>query len=150
MKHDETMTIREFKAWLTGLIVGKRGVLPDIEDWKQIKDKLDIVDTEKEVITIPQPYQVDTVKPYIDKWSQPFTSDRPMWNDAFKPSVTYGTTSSSEHISMSNATTSPGAAPVQMDIGLEVQNHITDESLELGKALQNMIAEAENGKKETD
>ena len=41
------MTLTEFKLWLTQLIFDKQGALPDFNDWKVIKEKLDTVhDTE--------------------------------------------------------------------------------------------------------
>ena len=43
MIEQEEYTFNEFKAWLAGLIRGKRGALPDIEDWKAIKEMLDKV-----------------------------------------------------------------------------------------------------------
>ena len=33
----EEITFAEFTAWLTGVIRGKGGELPDLDDWKQIK-----------------------------------------------------------------------------------------------------------------
>ena len=81
MIEKETITFDEFRAWLTGLIVGKRGALPDLDDWKQIKQMMDKVVPEKETITIhvpttpvqpephypwtpPQPYYVGDPPPY--------------------------------------------------------------------------------------
>lgn len=40
---EEEITFAEFKAWLAGLIRGKRGALPDLEDWKAIKKLMDKV-----------------------------------------------------------------------------------------------------------
>ena len=37
------MTLEEFKSWLNQLIVDKKGVLPDLNDWKLIKKNLDSV-----------------------------------------------------------------------------------------------------------
>lgn len=37
----EKITVAEFKAWLEGLVFGKRGALPDLEDWKMIKQMVD-------------------------------------------------------------------------------------------------------------
>jgi len=51
----EEISFNEFKAWLTGLIRGKRGQLPDLEDWKQIKVMMDKVEPEVETITLPAP-----------------------------------------------------------------------------------------------
>lgn len=38
-----TFTIDEFRAWLARLIQDKRGALPDLDDWKLIKEQLDKV-----------------------------------------------------------------------------------------------------------
>lgn len=45
----EQISIVEFKAWLTGLIRGKGGALPDLDDWKEIKKMLDKVQDESDV-----------------------------------------------------------------------------------------------------
>lgn len=37
------MTFSEFKKWLTQLVIDKKGALPDLNDWKVIKEKLDSV-----------------------------------------------------------------------------------------------------------
>jgi hypothetical protein len=41
------MTLDEFKTWLNKLIVDKKGALPDLSDWKQIKENLDKVKAEQ-------------------------------------------------------------------------------------------------------
>lgn len=58
-ENKEEISFNEFKAWLTGLIRGKRGQLPDVEDWKQIKVMMDKVAPEVEFTTLPgiEPYQ---------------------------------------------------------------------------------------------
>ncbi len=68
----EEITFNEFKAWLTGLIRGKRGQLPDLEDWKQIKVMVDKVEPEEETITLPTsitPYDNTNTSPLVPKWS---------------------------------------------------------------------------------
>lgn len=40
------MTLKEFKKWLNKLVVDKKGALPDLADWKQIKENLDKVKPE--------------------------------------------------------------------------------------------------------
>lgn len=55
MEHKEKITLDEFKAWLTGLIVGKRGALPDVKDWKKIKQMLDKVEPETVEVPVPAP-----------------------------------------------------------------------------------------------
>lgn len=52
----ETITFGEFRSWLTGLILGKRGALPDLDDWKEIKKMMDKVE-EKGVEYVPLPYK---------------------------------------------------------------------------------------------
>ena len=47
----EQITITEFKAWLTGLIRGKQGSLPNLDDWREIKKMLDKV--QEEPTTVP-------------------------------------------------------------------------------------------------
>lgn len=42
-EEQETITFNEFKTWLLGLIQGKNGALPDLDDWKEIKLMLDKV-----------------------------------------------------------------------------------------------------------
>lgn len=37
------MTFDEFKAWLNKLVADKKGALPDLADWKKIKENLDNV-----------------------------------------------------------------------------------------------------------
>ncbi len=39
------VTVDEFKAWLNQLIINKKGALPDLQDWKSIKEMLDKVHT---------------------------------------------------------------------------------------------------------
>ena len=77
----ETITFDEFRAWMTGLIQGKRGALPDIEDWKMIKKMMDKVVPEKEFINIPQPIDpgiapqppfYPSAPPYVP-WASPTT-----------------------------------------------------------------------------
>lgn len=37
------ITIDEFKSWLNELVANKKGALPDLNDWKNIKEMLDKV-----------------------------------------------------------------------------------------------------------
>ena len=71
----EVITFDEFKAWLTGLIVGKRGALPDLEDWKQIKKMMDKVVPE----TIIEEREV--FKDF------PFPSDPQPWKSPITPMI---------------------------------------------------------------
>ena len=50
VEDQDTLTVKEFKAWLVGMIRGKRGAIPDLDDWKQIKKMLDKVEESKETI----------------------------------------------------------------------------------------------------
>jgi hypothetical protein len=42
---NQKITFREFKDWLNQLIASKRGALPNLDDWKLIKEKIDQVET---------------------------------------------------------------------------------------------------------
>ncbi len=79
IENKETITYDEFRAWMTGLIVGKRGALPDLEDWKMIKKMMDKVVPEKEVITIPsipaEPIQPYNPAPYQPWYPGPYVGD---------------------------------------------------------------------------
>lgn len=74
----EVITFDEFRAWLAGLIRGKRGALPDLEDWKMIKMMIDKVEVEKEVVNVPQPYPVPNPiePPYRPEPFQPYPQPR--------------------------------------------------------------------------
>ena len=39
----ETISFDEFQMWLAGLIRGKQGAIPDLEDWRLIK-KMHLLD----------------------------------------------------------------------------------------------------------
>ena len=63
IENRETITFYEFQMWLAGLIRGKQGAIPDLEDWRLIKKMLDKVEPEKEIvkeyITVPSPREPD-------------------------------------------------------------------------------------------
>jgi hypothetical protein len=65
-----TITIAEFKSWLMGLMCGKKGSLPDIEDWKVIKQMLDKVEENEKCVSMPH-----ISMPYIQKHNGPEVSD---------------------------------------------------------------------------
>ena len=66
LENQETITFSEFRAWLTGLIRGKNGVLPDLDDWKLIKEMMDKVSENPIIITTPaQPNY-----PLSDPWNE--------------------------------------------------------------------------------
>lgn len=77
MINDETIDFKEFRAWLTGLIVGKRGALPDLDDWKQIKIMIDKVE-EREPTPTLQPLQPAPMmrQPYWGPYTDP---QQPQW-----------------------------------------------------------------------
>lgn len=79
MEEQETITYMEFRAWMVGLIRGKGGALPDMDDWVKIKEMMDKVVPEKETVTIPiprdtAPYQPhpDLVPPMVNPWERPY------------------------------------------------------------------------------
>lgn len=43
MLNQDSITFEQFKTWLTQLIVEKKGQVPDVNDWKQIKQMMDKV-----------------------------------------------------------------------------------------------------------
>ena len=63
----ETITFVEFRSWLAGLIRGKKGALPDLDDWRVIKEMIDKVTPEERVITVPtQPFS-PRLPPFFEK-----------------------------------------------------------------------------------
>ena len=71
-----TITFDEFRAWLTGLIRGKNGALPDLNDWKLIRMMMDKVVAEKEIITLPAPMQPEPWRPWDENpWRTPWHPD---------------------------------------------------------------------------
>ena len=128
--NQETITFQEFKAWLTGLIVGKRGVLPDLDDWKEIKKMLDKTVADKETVTIPQPYPVGdtpfiTPQPAQPTWvptTVPSTTPYPFQTWCVSDSSGGDFTISSGvqsvgSVNLENATTSLGAVSHQTNVG---------------------------------
>lgn len=72
LEQEETITFTEFKAWLTGLVRGKGGALPDLEDWKQIKIMIDRVDEPQPEANWNHSFKVDTDDELLS-WNQPLT-----------------------------------------------------------------------------
>lgn len=74
IENQKEVTLNEFKAWLVGLIRGKNGKLPDLEDWKLIKEMLDKVVPEQTIVTIKEkedpfgPWKTDPYKYYPPTW----------------------------------------------------------------------------------
>lgn len=88
------ITYSEFKIWLQGLIEGKKGMLPDHEDWKRIKIMMDRVVPEVQKVpiyaplpTIPTPSPLNPTYPIQPIWVVPET-----------PNFTYGTITCSDSI----------------------------------------------------
>jgi len=94
IENQEEITFAEFKAWLAGLIRGKGGMLPDLEDWKAIKETLDKVVPETvdgpswpvipELPYNPAPYNPAPYTPPIPyipptPWISPPTTGDPIW-----------------------------------------------------------------------
>jgi len=75
IENKEEITFNEFRAWMTGLIRGKRGSLPDLEDWKQIKVMMDKVE-EREIERDFPPQPTYTPGIFIDP---------PRDNTAYRP-----------------------------------------------------------------
>lgn len=92
----ETITFDEFRAWLAGLIRGKNGALPDLNDWKIIKQMIDKVKVEQPVTLPPVfPYPIDDppCRPpnpwpeiipqspprWVPNTGDPFPSYNPVW-----------------------------------------------------------------------
>lgn len=60
VEEKESISLKEFKAWLVGLVRGKGGALPDLNDWVKIKQMLDKV--QEEVVYLPQ--ELKPINPY--------------------------------------------------------------------------------------
>lgn len=91
VENEKEISLKEFKAWLVGLIRGKNGKLPDLEDWKLIKEMLDKVVSEKELITIKEkedpfsPWKSEPYRyypPYYVGDPPPGQSPFLWWNDS--------------------------------------------------------------------
>lgn len=91
MNNKDTITFEEFKSWLTGLVVGKKGELPDVDDWREIKAMMDRVEPTHKKVEVtenntgadyglgkshwPAPLSgTDSVSAYFDLFT-------PSWND---------------------------------------------------------------------
>jgi len=81
----ETITLEEYKAWLVGLIRGKKGMLPDLEDWKQIKKMLDKIAPEKETIYVEKgPSNPPTPEPFPSPYI-PYEPYHPPYGPGWTP-----------------------------------------------------------------
>lgn len=94
MSEENTITFNEFKSFITGLIRGKKGVLPDVDDWAEIKKMMDKVVPEVEIREVeraekptwPQPQNpFQPHNPYQDNtWptypSYPSVPETPVWD----------------------------------------------------------------------
>lgn len=100
VENKNSITLNEFKAWLVGLIRGKNGDLPNLEDWKEIKTMLDKVKAEKIIVKendpffpyVPQPYQ-----PNEYKWGIKWTND----TNPYTIGVTYTNSKTDEYLDLS-------------------------------------------------
>jgi hypothetical protein len=73
-ENQPTITFGEFKAWMAGLVLGKGGAIPDVNDWKMIKKMMDKV---VEVQPI-EPFEWPTNPyPVTDPFQWP--SSAPIW-----------------------------------------------------------------------
>lgn len=62
-KTKETITFKEFKHWITGLIQGKGGALPDLDDWEMIKKMMDKVEVPEERSNQKPAFPFPTIPP---------------------------------------------------------------------------------------
>ena len=76
MNEEKTITFAEFKAWLTGLIQGKGGALPDVADWKRIKQKMDQV-VEQEQLPVSEPHHVYYPPVFQPRYDEPYPCSYP-------------------------------------------------------------------------
>ena len=141
IENEEEITLTEFKAWLAGLIRGKQGAIPDLEDWKAIRETLDKV-TEKAdgpiwpVITEPPyvPYTpyippVSPSVPYIppipiypywdDNTGTPWWLVEPYCGDELGGNVMGGGPN------CDTITTSSGLNPTAIDIDVELEGALS-------------------------
>ena len=148
----DTITFNEFRLWLTGLIQGKKGALPDIDDWKEIKKQLDRVVPDKEVV-------ITTVPTTPDVTPQPSWE----WNPNTSPYYIGDNTGTFITDGWNMTTTSTGGEQLNLELGNDmdmrsltacIKNQtITNEEIDrvLREALDTMISEyMKDGEKETD
>jgi hypothetical protein len=104
------VSFEEFRAWLLGLIQGKKGVLPDIDDWKLIKKMLDKVDPTidaskhdqdaPKIVPIPLPVYPSSpppiypCPPYYAPYTSPGTGDFLIGDNTSSKWETFSTVSS--------------------------------------------------------
>jgi len=75
----ETITFDEFKAWMTGFLQGKKGIVPNIIDWALIQRMMNKVTPDKEIVYVPSPYA--PITPYVPYNPHPDIYPSPMWPD---------------------------------------------------------------------
>jgi len=78
VENKNEITFEEFSAWMVGMIRGKGGEIPDIEDWKEIKKMMDKVVPTKEYVTAPSSPIFPDLGPYNPP---PFTPPFTPWVD---------------------------------------------------------------------
>lgn len=175
MINKETITIKEFKAWLTGLVVGKGGALPDLDDWKMIKQMIDKV--EEEPAPVLQPAIVPPTYPSYPTPVCPSPPMQPQWTpntDPYQPgypnwgtwcgdttSITIGgcvgESVTAEGLSYTYSQNFSDTFQMNLDLGDQITTEMTsgyvqvvdEQSKKLGEELQKMIDEVENGQKES-
>jgi len=87
IENKETITLNEFRAWLAGLIYGKQGQLPNLDDWKHIKAMLDKVQPDQEIVPVavpapaPQPIAIPKTIPRspCEPWNPLPQIPHPTW-----------------------------------------------------------------------
>jgi len=105
VENKDEITFEEFSAWMVGMIRGKGGAIPDLDDWKEIKKMMDKVVPEKEYVTSPTPVFPDIFPPNSPP---PFVPPYQPWNDRTSdryPFVPYITCNEAGKIATGTTTT---------------------------------------------
>lgn len=111
---DKTITFSEFKSWLTGLIVAKKGALPDLEDWKEIKNQLDNVRPDIEFIGPSNPPEPSPWPDYKSPLTERFVQHRYTWAHNTRPYDGVG-----NYTTNTNATEEKALTMKQLDLAIE-------------------------------
>lgn len=91
-KGKKAMTLKDFKKWLNKLVVDKKGALPDLADWKLIKENLDkvkpdVIDTSGYSIMKPSYASKVASGEYRQSVISPGVSIHETTNDVWLPDV---------------------------------------------------------------
>lgn len=145
-EHTETITFLEFKDWLVNMIIEKGGNLPDYDDWTEIKDKIDRVDSYDRLI-------LTTLGDFSDLDDNTNIYSQGGWgvDNDFNGEGNFNVT---WEFQTQNYLTSP---PPQMHLDFDgyvpyedvITMTVSEESLMLGAELQQIIDEKANGQKES-